>query len=600
MSRCAEPGEPGSTIHELVQRWAAARPSAPAVLTSDGVVTYGELNEQADRVAAVLRERGVGPESRVGVAIPRSADAIVAFLGVLKAGGAYVPLDPEYPAERQSFMLADAAVTALVTVPSVTLPAPGGIPVVTLGVDAPEAAPAPGGQAGPRHCAYVMYTSGSTGRPKGVMVEHRSVVTLVSNDPRIAVEPGDIVAHFAPTAFDASVFEIWGALCRGGQVAILSGSQVSIEDLGRQLRARQPDWLFLTTGLFHLLADFDLAALKSVGCLLTGGDVLSPGRVDAAAGTTKAHAAYGPTEATVFTSLHAPSAGRPSRRVPLGRPLTGVRMYVLDERLDPVPDGQVGELYIGGSGLARGYHRRPGLTAGRFVPDPYAGSRGARMYRTGDLALVLPGGELEFHGRSDRQVKVRGFRIELGEIESVLLAAPEVSAAAVIAVPGVDGDKRLAAYVAPSSGTDPTVSDLRSWVAERLPGHSVPATFVILDRLPLDANGKPDRGALPAAWGSRDAIGGLPPYQPPGNAVERVIATAWAEALELDKVGATDEFFALGGDSLRSVTVLELLRAHGVQFTAEEFFTHQTVAELAATFGSGHAGADEPFQARAH
>lgn len=221
------------------------------------------------------------------------------------------------------------------------------------------------------------------------------------------------------------------------------------------------------------------------------------------------------------------------------------------------------------------------------------------MYRTGDLGLVLPGGELEFRGRADRQVKVRGFRIELGEIESVLLAAPDVAAAAAIAVPGVDGDKRLAAYVAVRGGADVAVADLRSWVAERLPGHSVPATFVVLDGLPLDANGKLDRGALPPPWGSRDAIQGLPSYQPPGNAVERVIATAWAEALELDRVGATDEFFALGGDSLRSVTVLELLRASGVRFTAEEFFSHQSVTELAAVFTEGRAEADEPFSAGA-
>ncbi|SDX39183.1 amino acid adenylation domain-containing protein [Saccharopolyspora shandongensis] len=573
----------GPTIHELVEGWAAATPSAPAVRDADDTMTYRELNERADRLATVLRGSGVGLESRVGVAIPRSAEAIVAFLGVLKAGCGYVPLDPEYPAERLDFILADSGVEALVTVSSVELAHPEGVPVIVLDGDepAPASAPAPVPVTA-QQCAYVIYTSGSTGTPKGVVVEHRNVVALVSNDDRLAVGQGETVAHFAPTAFDASVFEIWGALCRGAQVAILPGAQVSIEELGRQLRELQPDWLFLTTGLFHLLADFDLTALKPVGRLLTGGDVLNPDHVAAAAATTSVYAAYGPTETTVFTTLHSPSPGLQGSRVPLGRGLDGVGVYVLDERLEQVPHGEIGELYIGGSGLSRGYHDRPGLTAERFLPDPFAHVPGARMYRTGDLGRALPDGELEFHGRIDRQVKVRGFRIELGEIENVLLSAPDVSAAAVVAVPGLDGDKRLAAYV--SSGADLAVSELRAWTAARLPGHAVPATFIVLDSLPLDANGKLDRRSLPAAWASRAAVEGLPPYVAPGSEIERIIATAWAEALELDEVGARDDFFALGGDSLRSVAVLERLRAIGVGFTAAQFFSHPTVVELAAQY----------------
>lgn len=572
-----------STIHELVESWATAAPSAPAVQTADETMTYGELNGRADHLAAVLHARGVLPESRVGVAIPRSADAIVAFLGILKAGGAYVPLDPDYPAERRAFILDNSGVAALVTVSSVGQLEPGNVPVVLLD-DHAEVIPAPRVEVTDRNCAYVVYTSGSTGKPKGVMVEHRSVVALLNNDPRLAIAPGDTVAHFAPTAFDASVFEIWGALCRGAQVLILSGSQVSIEDLGRQLRDGRPDWLFLTTGLFHLLADFDLAALKPVGRLLTGGDVLNPERVRAAAATTTVYAAYGPTETTVFTSLHSPSTDQESSRVPLGYGLEGVQLHVLDGRLEQAPQGEIGELYISGSGLARGYHGRPALTAERFLPDPYSDTPGARTYRTGDLGLLLPNGEVEFRGRIDRQVKVRGFRIELGEIENVLLTAPEVSAAAVTAVPSVDGDKRLAAYVAPSAGVDLATSELRSWVAAHLPDHAIPATFVILDELPLDANGKVDRRALPPAWASRGVVQGLPPFEAPGSEIERIIAMAWAEALELDQVGVRDDFYALGGDSLRSVAVLERLRAIGIRFTAAEFFGNPTVAELAVVF----------------
>ncbi len=587
MRRPDGPPEFGLTIHQLVAGWAAATPSAPAVSTPDGTMTYAELDTRAARLAARLRAYGVGPESRVGVAIPRSVEAIVAFLGVLKAGGAYVPLDPDYPVERRAFMLADSGVTVLVTVSALARSVDAGtVPTVLLDRDEPAPVAAgeslPEARVGAGHCAYVVYTSGSTGTPKGVMVEHSSVVALVSNDERLAVAPGDTVAHFAPTAFDASVFEIWGALCRGGQVAILPGSQVSIEDLGRQLRERRPDWLFLTTGLFHLLADFDLAALASVGRLLTGGDVLNPDRVRAAAATTTVHAAYGPTENTVFTSLHPASADQRPERVPLGNCLTGIRGYVLDDRLDPVPDGEIGELYLAGCGLARGYQGRRGLTAERFLPDPYADTPGQRMYRSGDLARRLPDGQLEFHGRIDRQVKVRGFRIELGEIESVLLRAPDVTTTAVVAVPGLDGDKRLVAYVVPAAGADLLVSELRAWVAGCLPGYAVPATFVVLDDLPLDANGKVDRRSLPSPWASRDAMQGLPPYQAPGQEIERVIAEAWAEVLELDRVGATDEFFALGGDSLRSVTLLERLQALGIRFTAAQFFSHPTVAELAA------------------
>ncbi|MBB4906166.1 non-ribosomal peptide synthetase [Actinophytocola algeriensis] len=591
MSRSDTPPD-HRTIHELVAGWASTTPSAPAVRTADGVLTYGELDSRAARLAAALRAGGVGREDRVGVVVPRSAAAIVAFLGVLKAGAAYVPLDPDYPAERRAFMLADAGVVALVTdsAADVVVEDPR-VPVIDLATGLDGTAPLPAEPGDADQCAYVIYTSGSTGTPKGVVVEHRSVVSLLRNDSRLAIAPGETVAHFAPTAFDASVFEIWGALCRGAEVAILAGSQVSIEDLGDQLRDLRPDWLFLTTGLFHLLADFDLAALKSVGTLLTGGDVLNPARVAAAAGTTTVHAAYGPTETTVFTSFHAAAPEGGTDRVPLGSPLSGVTVRALDEGLVPVPDGAVGELYIGGAGVARGYHGRPRLTAERFLPDPFSTRPGGRLYRTGDLGAVRPDGELEFHGRVDRQVKVRGFRIELGEIEHVLLTAPDVASAAVVAVPGADGDKRLAAYVVPVAGAEPAVSELRSWVTARLPDHAVPATFVLLGQMPLDVNGKPDRGALPSPWSSRDAVQGLPAYVAPDTELARTIAGAWAEALELDRVGAHDEFYALGGDSLRSVAVLERLRATGIRFTAAEFFSHPTVAELAARFEADRDGA---------
>jgi amino acid adenylation domain-containing protein len=574
-----------TTIHELVAGWVAATPTAVAVRAGRDALTYAELDRRAARVAASLAAAGVRAEDRVGVAIPRSTEAVVTFLGVLRAGAAYVPLDPSYPAERTDFILADSRVTALVTARDVE-PTDAARLLPTIVVDSAglSGAAGPGGPVRPDQCAYVIYTSGSTGTPKGVVVEHRNVVALVANDARLAVAPGQVVAHFAPISFDASVFEIWAALCRGGQVAILPGPQVSVEELGTQLRAVRPDWLFLTTGVFHLLAEFDLAAFKSVGTLLTGGDVLRPAVVAAAAATTRTYAAYGPTETTVYAALHAASPDPLSDRVPLGRALDGEAIRVFGPDLRPAPHGEIGELYIGGAGVSRGYHRKPRLTAERFLPDPFGTVPGARMYRTGDRGRALPGGEVEFHGRIDRQVKVRGFRIEPGEIEHVLLSVPEVSAAAVVAVSGEDGDKRLVAYLTAAGGGDLVLSDLRAAVSARLPAYAVPATFVQLPSLPLDVNGKPDRNALPVPWASRETMPGLPPYQEPRGEVERIIAAAWADALELDRVGVRDEFFALGGDSMRSVVVLERLRSAGLQFTAAEFFTYPTVTELAAAF----------------
>ncbi len=571
-----------NTVHRLVEHFAQAAPDAPAVATEQMSFSYSDLNARANRLAHRLREHGVGVESRVGVALPRSPEAIVAFLAVLKAGGAYVPLDPDYPAQRLDFMLDDAQVMAVVASAETSklLTRPG---LALLDVDEGTNESnidllVPGNA-----CAYVIYTSGSTGMPKGVAVSHDNILSLIGNDPRLAVKPGDTVAHFAPTAFDAATFEIWAALCRGARVAVLPAGQISLPDLSRLLRHWRPDWLFLTTGLFHLVADFDLGALGAVGRLLTGGDILAPQHIAAAAEVTSVFAAYGPTETTTFASLYDVAAWpAPTGRVPIGVPLDNVEFRVLDDALHPVAEGEIGELYLCGGGVARGYHGRAALTAGRFVADPVATHPGTRMYRTGDRVRQLPNGQFDFHGRADRQVKVRGFRIELGEVESLLSGCPQVSSVAVVAVPGADGDKRLAAYAAVSPGAALAVSQLRGYAMRTLPAHAVPATFLLLDQLPLDANGKVDRRALPDPWASRDGLHGLPPYAPPRTELERVIAVAWAEALELDEAGINDDFFALGGDSLRSVSVLERLRAQGIRFSAGDFFGHPTVAELAA------------------
>ncbi|MEV4534058.1 non-ribosomal peptide synthetase [Asanoa sp. NPDC049518] len=575
------PGQ--DTIHALVARQRLARPEAPAITVGDKTLTYAELDARADRLAAALHERGVGRETRVAVALPRGADMLVAFLAVLKAGGAYVPLDPHYPEQRRTFILADADVRIVLTDrggPGVT--APG---VETLCVDDLEERPANGfrpASGDGASAAYVIYTSGSTGVPKGVVVEHASVLNLIEDESRIAVQPGQTIAHLAPAAFDASIYELWGALCRGARVVVLD-PQVSIAELGTQLRRFRPDWLFLTTGLFHLLAQHDLAALDSVGCLLTGGDVLSPAHMrNAAATTCRVYAAYGPTENTVYSSLHRITpTDEPLSPVPIGTALAGRSMYVLGPDLRPLPAGEVGEIYLGGPGVARGYHGRAGLTAERFVADPFSPAGGRRMYRTGDLGQLRPDGAVDFRGRVDRQVKVRGFRIELGEIESTLQSHADVGSAVVVAVGDSGAEKRLAAYVVPSPDRKVTVTALRDWLGERVPAYLVPATFVVLKELPLDPNGKPDRHQLPEPFLARAELGFLPPFEAPTTETEQILADAWADVLELDRVGVDDDFFLLGGDSLRSVSMLERLRRYGIELDAGQFFAHPTVRELA-------------------
>ena len=316
--------------------------------------------------------------------------------------------------------------------------------------------------------------------------------------------------------------------------------------------------------------------------------MLSPQHIRAAAGTrATVYAAYGPTETTVYASLHfvpSPDGNGPApSRVPIGTALDGKAMYVLGPDLRPTPAGEVGEIYIGGLGVGRGYHRRARLTAERFLPDPFSAVPGRRMYRTGDLGCLLPDGTVDFHGRVDRQVKVRGFRIELGEIESMLLSHPDVGGAVVVAV-GDDGnaDKRLAGYLVAAPDRVLTVAAVRDWLGERLPGYMIPATFVTLDALPLDPNGKPDRSLLPSPFLARAELTFLPPYQAPASEVQQILMQAWADVLTMDVVGIDDDFFLLGGDSLRSVSMLERLRAHGIELDAVQFFDNPTIRELAA------------------
>lgn len=572
--------------HQLIHAWvagaAAEDPDAVAVTAGGTELTYRALHADATALAAVLRARGVTVGSRVVVAVPRSTDFVVAALAVLKAGGAYVPIDPEYPVQRQQLILADSGAALIITAGTA---GPGGYPEVdmrtALAAGGAPAGAGPEPDVRPDDLAYIVYTSGSTGAPKGVCVTHAAVTDLIGSDPRLAVARGEVVAHLAPTAFDAATFEIWSALARGATVAALSKDEISVAELGRTLRAVRPDWLFLTTGLFHLLVDHDVDMFSSVGTVLTGGDVLSPQHVQAAAESVKRdlYAAYGPTETTVFATLHKVDPARSYERVPIGRVLDNKTLHILDDQLREVAPGEVGEICLGGNGLARCYHNRAALTADRFVPDAGSPVAGSRLYRTGDLGRLLPDGEVEFVGRTDRQVKVRGFRVELGEIEAALSAHEAIGAVAVLAVGDDENSKRLVAYVSPAGRSVLSTATLRRWVGGALPGYLAPSHYVLLDTLPLDPNGKVDRKALPRPWTTR-ADFDLPEAVAPRTGTERLVTQVMADVLGLDEVGVEDDFYALGGDSLRSVRMLEHLRALGITVSSRDFLRRPTVRGL--------------------
>ncbi|MEV4053508.1 non-ribosomal peptide synthase/polyketide synthase [Amycolatopsis sp. NPDC049688] len=547
-------------------------PDAPAV----GDLTYAELDTRAARLASRLIELGVGAEDRVGLLLERSPELVVAELAVLKAGAAYVPVDLRAPASRMRLVLAEADVSVVIADQSYQDVHSG--PVVRVDETGPEETPDV--PVRPGNLAYVMYTSGSTGKPKGVAVTHRDIVGLAS-DRSFAGEAHRTVLLHSPQAFDASTYEVWVPLLNGGRVVVAPPGDVDAEVLRDVVTRQGVTALWLTAGLFRLLAQEDPACLRGVGEVWTGGDVVPAASVrqvrEACPGLTVVDG-YGPTETTTFASRYflAPEAAVPDA-MPIGQPLDNMATYVLDEGLRPVPPGVTGELFIAGTGVSRGYLGRPGLTAERFVANPF-GAPGERMYRTGDVVRWTGDGVLEFVGRADDQVKIRGFRIELGEIETALAAHPDVTEAVVVA-----RDRRLVAYVVPTGKPD-----LRAWLQRDLPDYMVPSAFVTLDALPLSANGKVDRKALP-----EPAAEPMAGYVPPRTDTERVLAEVWADVLGVPGVGVEDNFFELGGDSILSIQVVSRARRHGLALTPRDLFAHQTVAALAVAAGSAAVTAAE-------
>ncbi|MFB6579792.1 amino acid adenylation domain-containing protein [Streptomyces sp. NPDC056402] len=631
------PGEP-ACIHEVFAGHAARTPEAVALVHEGTSLTYRELDTRANRLAHRLRALGVGPDTLVGLCLPRSADLVVALLGILKAGGAYLPLDPDNPPERLRHIVQDARLEHVVgtTATRALWDAPG-LHAVDLQADAPllaaEPDTAPESGVTPEHLAYVIYTSGSTGLPKGTLVPHANVTRLFSaTDHWFGFGPEDVWTLFHSIAFDFSVWELWGALAHGGRLVVVPyGTSRSPEEFHRLLRAEQVTVLNQTPSAFYQLARADEEHQRTAGPdapglalrhVVFGGEALD---VAALAGWFARHGdtaprlvnMYGITETTVHVTYRPLTArdAEEGRGSVIGVPIPDLRLHLLDARGRTVPRGAVGELYVAGAGLARGYLRRPELTAERFptgladhgadggadrgADGPAGLAEGERLYRTGDLARALPDGDLEYLGRIDHQVKLRGFRIELGEVEAALAAHPLVDAAVALVAPDPAGTDVLVGYLAVTGAEDgagPTVEEMRTHLAQRLPGYMIPGAFVTLPAFPLTANGKTDRRRLPAP-------GSVPrtptaAYEAPRGPVETALTEVFAQVLGHERVGALDNWFALGGDSIRSLQVLARIRERGLDLAVADLMRRQTARALApvVTRREAAAGAGAPYE----
>ncbi|MBZ6172309.1 amino acid adenylation domain-containing protein [Streptomyces olivaceus] len=591
--------EPATTLPALFESWADLAPGSPALVRDDGELTYGELDDQANRLAHELAARGAGPDRTVALVLPRGPELVVAVLAVLKTGASYLPVDPAHPPERIAYALGDLAATVLVTSGRVLgTGALTGADVPPRGrvvLDAPDTVAALAGRSAgrltdadrtrpltPGDPAYVIHTSGSTGAPKGVVVSHGTAVTLADDHRhRFGAGPGTRALQFSSFSFDAAVWELCASLLTGG----------TLVQVGDDRRMGGPLADFMTEHRVNLAvlppvvitAFPEECRLPGDLLLATAGSACPAELAGRWAGRLRLFNLYGPTEATVcVTAQELPP--RTGDRPPIGRPMANHRVYVLDETLSPVPAGVPGELYVGGGGLALGYANRPALTAGRFVADPF-GRPGSRMYRTGDLVRWLPDGTLDYLGRTDQQVKIRGYRIEPGEIESVLNGAPDVAQAAVVVRTEPSGGESLAGYLVAAEGRSIDTAGLRTLLTGRLPDYMVPSDLVVLEALPLTVNGKLDTAALPAPRraGGRGRL--------PATATERAVARAFGDVLGVRGIGADDDFFDLGGNSIGTVQLAARAAKDGITLTAAEVFTRRTVAAL-STLADGRGTAD--------
>ena len=575
------PGPVAASVVQLVEQRSQANPEAAAVISSAPTLSYGELERQSNRLAHHLRELGVGRECVVGVYMERSPASVIAALATLKAGGAYLPLDPTLPSERLAYMLADARVTAVVSSGSLRQRLPKG-PWAVVNADDLASLPAadqkPQVEISPDSLAYVIYTSGSTGQPKGVEVTHGSLLNLVAWHVRaFEVSAADRATLQAAVGFDAAVWELWPYLASGASVAI---PEETVRNHPEALR----DWLvasgstitFLSTAIAERMLTLRWPQKTSLRILLTGAEALH--KRPAADLPFVLINNYGPTECTVVATS-GPVSADPSTSLPsIGRPIDNTDIHILDEKMRPVRDGDAGEIYIGGAGVARGYRGRPELTSERFLQDPFNGN-GGRLYRTGDLGRFLSNGEIEFLGRVDEQIKIRGFRVEPGEIVGALNVQPGIQASAVALLGGQNGDRRLAAYVVLAPDAQVTASSLRQALSRRLPEYMVPALFGKVQSLPLTVNGKVDYSALPALNESNT----LPEseFVEPHTLVEQRLAAILAPLLHVERVSAKDNFFLLGGHSLLGTQLITKIKElFDVELSLLSLFDHPTLEEM--------------------
>ena len=589
-----------TTVPQLIEAQVARDPAAVALVFEESTLSYGELNARANKLAHYLTTScGAGPEQLVGIALERSFDMVVALLATLKAGAAYLPLDPTDPEARLAGMIADAQPVAVLTTAALRERLPGGFPVLALDSEAvrqaiaqaPAHDPADDARAlHPESPAYVIYTSGSTGTPKGVVNTHGGLVNrLLWMQDAYGLGSDDRVLQKAPFTFDVSVWEIFCPLLTGSQMVICApgrqGDPQYLAGLIQRHRVTTVD--FVPSMLRAFLEHADLAACSSLRRLICGGEAL-PGDIQqkffSMLAGVELHNFYGPTEASIDVASWACRSADGSATPPIGMPIWNTRLYVLGSGFELLPVGVTGELYVAGRGLARGYLGRPGLTAERFLPDPYNPQPGARMYRTGDLARWRPDGAVEFLGRTDHQVKIRGFRIELGDVEAALRKLSGISEAAVIAHQDAAGSRQLVAYVVPSGSATLDGAALRRELTGTLPGYMLPAAFVVLDRLPLNRNGKLDRAALPPPDAAAAGTGTA--YEAPRNDIERTLAEVWQAVLGCGRVSIHDNFFDLGGDSIKALQVVMGLRQRGYALAPADLVDRSAFADVVDRIGT--------------
>jgi amino acid adenylation domain-containing protein/non-ribosomal peptide synthase protein (TIGR01720 family) len=579
LGRGPEQDAVGQTVHEVIAQWAARAPEQPAVIADgQGELCFGALDERAEALARALVDRGVRPGELVGVHLGRGTDLVIALLAALKAGAGYLPLDPDYPQERLAFIIDDARPAAVVTATGQEWESgPQGPAILDVDAHAPRETPLP--EVGPDAVAYCLYTSGSTGRPKGALIEHRAVLRLAYGMPGVRLDTTCRMLQVSPVSFDASTVEIWSALLNGAAVVACPPGTPSIAELSRILTEHAVTTAGPATALANSVIDADPTIFRPLRQLIMGGEPMSARHVRSLLDRhpeLEVFNGYGPTESTSFTTLHRVTRQTVAQDapVPIGRPIGGTRVYLLDRHGRLVPRGVPGEVCIAGAGLARGYLGRPGMTADKFRAQDLCGEPGARLYRSGDRARWRQDGALEFLGRVDDQVKVRGHRVELGEVEHALRDQPGVAQAAAAV-----RDGRLGAYlVAEGERTDDAT--LRATLADTLPAHMVPGTWTWLEELPTLPNGKVDRAALPAPTLARPTSAQI---TPPRSEIEQTLAEIWAETLGVPEVGVHDNFLELGGDSIHAMQILARLREMGLttKLYAQQLFERPTIAELA-------------------